>query len=322
MRKQEEGEAVDTFVTALYTLAEYCDYGALRDQMIRDRIVVGISNATLSEKLQLDPDLTLDKAITQVHQSESVKQQQPLLRGEAGNTPIGAQQQLSQQGKTWQRKLNPQLQLGNKSCFRCGRTPSHDREHCPAKDAICRKCSKRGHYQAMCRTAVRVGGIQTQEDDIFLGAVETQDGKPWSVSLLLNKTPVDFHIDTGAEVTVISGAIWKQIGKPTLQASKRTLRGPDSHVLPVKGLLISQLKNNQPVIQQEIYVIEGLHKPLLGRPAIEALGLIACVQGVQDETQGWKQQFPQLFEGLGKLEGDYKIELEPGAKPYALSTPR
>ena len=45
---------------------------------------------------------------------------------------------------------------------------------------------------------MRVGGIQTQEDDIFMGAVETQDGKPWSVSLLLNKTPVDFHIDTGA----------------------------------------------------------------------------------------------------------------------------
>ena len=137
MRKQKEGEAVDTFVTALYTLAEYCEYGALHDQMIRDRIVVGISNATLSEKLQLDTDLTLDKAITQVRQSESVKQQQPLLRGEAGNTPIGAiqsQQQLSQQGKTWQRRPNPQFQLGNKSCFRCGRTPSHDREHCPAKD--------------------------------------------------------------------------------------------------------------------------------------------------------------------------------------------
>ena len=32
---------MDTFVTALYTLAEYCEYGALHDQMIRDRIVVG-----------------------------------------------------------------------------------------------------------------------------------------------------------------------------------------------------------------------------------------------------------------------------------------
>ena len=177
--------------------------------MICDRIVVGISNATLSEKLQLNPDLTLDKAIMQVRQSESVKQQQPLLRGEAGNTPIGAIQQLSQQG---QRRPNSQPQLWNKICFRFGRTPSHDREHCPAKDAICRKCLKHCHYQAMCRTAVRVGGIQTQEDDIFLGAVETQDGKTWSVSLLLNETPVDFHIDTGVEVIVISEAV--RLGNP------------------------------------------------------------------------------------------------------------
>ena len=35
-----------------------------------------------------------------------------------------------------------------------------------------------------------------------------------------------------------------------------------------------------------------------------------------------KQQFPKLFTGLGKLQGDYHIYLKPGAKPYALSTPR
>lgn len=33
-------------------------------------------------------------------------------------------------------------------------------------------------------------------------------------------------------------------------------------------------------------------------------------------------QYPLLFEGLGKLEGEYKIELMEGAKPYALTTPR
>ena len=50
--------------------------------MIRDRIVVGIRNLPLAEKLQLDTDLTLSKAVTLVHQTEAVKQQQPLLRGE------------------------------------------------------------------------------------------------------------------------------------------------------------------------------------------------------------------------------------------------
>ena len=35
-----------------------------------------------------------------------------------------------------------------------------------------------------------------------------------------------------------------------------------------------------------------------------------------------KEQFPSLFQGLGKLEQPYKIELQDDAKPYALSTPR
>jgi hypothetical protein len=48
-RRQEQGEPVDKFITALYSLAEHCGYGTLHDEMIRDRIVVGIDNSALSE---------------------------------------------------------------------------------------------------------------------------------------------------------------------------------------------------------------------------------------------------------------------------------
>jgi len=92
MRKQEEGETIDSFVTALYALAEHCGYADLHDEMIRDRLVVGLRDAKLSEKLQLDSELTLDKAVTQARQTEAVQQQQPLLRGEGAerNVPVGA----------------------------------------------------------------------------------------------------------------------------------------------------------------------------------------------------------------------------------------
>ena len=72
LRKQEEGESVDQFITSLYTLSEHCDYGDLKDQLIRDRIVVGLRDAKISEKLQLDPALTLLKAVTQARQKEAV----------------------------------------------------------------------------------------------------------------------------------------------------------------------------------------------------------------------------------------------------------
>lgn len=43
---------------------EYWHFGELHDEKIRDRVVVGLWNTTLSEKLQLDAELTLEKAVT------------------------------------------------------------------------------------------------------------------------------------------------------------------------------------------------------------------------------------------------------------------
>ena len=89
---QEPGETVDTFITALYSLAEHCDYKDLHDDLIRDRIVVGIRDARLSEKMQLDAKLTLATAIDTVRQSEAVKQQQSTLRSNGPETPVNAVQ--------------------------------------------------------------------------------------------------------------------------------------------------------------------------------------------------------------------------------------
>jgi hypothetical protein len=89
-RKQEQGEPVDNFIVDLYTLAENCQYGALREEMIRDRIVVGIGDGHLAEKLQLDPDLTLEKAVPQARQSEAVKQQQSTVREGNVEQPLAA----------------------------------------------------------------------------------------------------------------------------------------------------------------------------------------------------------------------------------------
>ena len=85
MRRQEEGEPVDSFITSLYRLAEHCNYRDLHDEMIRDRIVVGLRDAGLSEKLQTDPELILDKAITMARRTEAVRGQQPVVRGNMDN---------------------------------------------------------------------------------------------------------------------------------------------------------------------------------------------------------------------------------------------
>ena len=64
----------------MYALSEHRSYGQLRDELIRNKIVVGLRDEKLSERLQLDADLTLKKAVDQARQSEAVKKQQTLLR--------------------------------------------------------------------------------------------------------------------------------------------------------------------------------------------------------------------------------------------------
>lgn len=49
--------------------------------MISDRIVVGIKDRQLSERMKLDAELTLGKATATAHQSEVIKEQAAVLHG-------------------------------------------------------------------------------------------------------------------------------------------------------------------------------------------------------------------------------------------------
>lgn len=52
--------------------------------MIRDRLVIGLADMLLSEQMQLDEDLALERAIEMARQSEEVKRQQITLRLHTG----------------------------------------------------------------------------------------------------------------------------------------------------------------------------------------------------------------------------------------------
>ena len=43
---------------------------------------------------------------------------------------------------------------------------------------------------------------------------------------------------------------------------------------------------------------------------------------VSDKSQTLVKEFPKLFQGLGKLNGAYTIQLKVDTHPYGLTTPR
>ena len=61
--KQQEGEAIDQFITELKTRAKSCEFGEQHDSMIRDRIVFGVRDTQLKERMLCESsELTLEKA--------------------------------------------------------------------------------------------------------------------------------------------------------------------------------------------------------------------------------------------------------------------
>ena len=78
-RFQLPGESAEQYITVLYCLVESCQYGELACEMIRDRLVVGISDKALSEHLCANADLTLEKAKMMIRQREAIHEQRDML---------------------------------------------------------------------------------------------------------------------------------------------------------------------------------------------------------------------------------------------------
>ena len=151
-RNQQSGETAEEYIVALYDLVNNCNYGALREEMIKDRLVVGIRDSALSEKLQTDSTLTLERAKTSIRQREAVREQQKALKSEDKVTGDGSldafhsKQQghpRSNRGRRNERRDHVRnTPKPEAKCSRCGRE-QHPRFQCPARDAQCHYCNKR-----------------------------------------------------------------------------------------------------------------------------------------------------------------------------------
>ena len=135
-RVQKEGETVESFVRSLYELAQYCEFGITKDEQIRDRLVIGILDSEVSQKLQLEADLTLERAILLARQSEQIKKQS-VERAECSVNAVGQRGQAGwKRGKDMRQRYGrnfPEREESSKQngCPRCGRTHTRE-ERCPA----------------------------------------------------------------------------------------------------------------------------------------------------------------------------------------------
>ncbi|KAL3205062.1 hypothetical protein MRX96_011377 [Rhipicephalus microplus] len=106
-----------------------------------------------------------------------------------------------------------------------------------------------------------------------------------------------------------------------VSAPPRQLHGPDEKLLSAAVVAQLQLIYRNHATTQDIYVLDQICTELLGKPAIKKLQMLTFINAVADKVNP-KEEFAPVFQGLGKLLKEHRIQLQPGAKAFAIRSPR
>ena len=165
MRSQEPNENIDQYVTELRSLAASCDFGNLRDSLIKDRIVCGILEHSVKERLLREPDLDLNKALQICRASELSKQQVKSI----GSAPSAVHALNKRRVKGYnkskivkkeEKPFNPRFNASSNKCGKCGKI--HEKNKCPAFGRTCHKCQKNNHFSNVCRSTKKVHEVECE----------------------------------------------------------------------------------------------------------------------------------------------------------------
>ena len=276
-RCQKEGETTEQFITSLYQLIEDCDYDDLKDQMIRDRIVVGIRDKALSQRLQMDSELTLEKAKTLSRQREAIQEQQVLLN----STPTTREIDFVRRGKgpeitpiTEVTQYIDALPTTQVQMYSVWKRPTLQTTM-PSQFGGMPQVQKKGHFSSQCFSKT-VAAVPSQhhetssdiEDVAYLNTIDSDSNHTWTCKININGHAAVFKVDTGAEVTVIVEDTVNSLNIKELQAPSKTLHGPDNTPLDVHGKFQAKLVHKDHECIQPVFVIKNVKHNLLGLPAI------------------------------------------------------
>ena len=123
--------------------------------------------------------------------------------------------------------------LPRRKCTHCGKT--NDRKvKCPAQDAICHRCNRKGHYESQCFSktvsAVALEDSLTEESldedkehvqsKRYLDCITSTQPKTWTATIIVGGKPALFKLDTGAEVTAVSDQFYQECSAPLQKPSQ------------------------------------------------------------------------------------------------------
>ena len=344
-RSQQAGESMDDFIAAVRALTLGCDFTATAltsDNMIRDRIVCGVSDPKLRRQL-LDKGggLTMADAIKTARAFETIGAQMdemgaPEKQIKKEIDSLGTRGSRGGYGyQTRGRGRSRYPPTGARHCYSCG--GHYDGQHadkCPARGKACHTCGKINHFAKMCRTR-DVHAVDTNEggdeegrlvmiESLSVGAVDAKGNYPSAfVELQMGAAThsCKFKLDTGAEANVVPLQMLKSfVPRPfELRSTKQTLQAYGGSQIRCVGTTTLGCRVGKNTLKAKFFVVDREVACILGYQTCLDLGLVAIPKQINQvsshDIPACISQYKNVFQGIGRMEGKVDIRVRPEVQP-------
>lgn len=337
--KQKQGEKFQEFFCRLKLAVEDCNYGTNSDRMLRDKIIHGLQDKPLQERLLRETSRrpkTLHDIVTECRAAEQSRSQALAM-----NEHNDIYAMVSNHRNNHLEKYD--------SCRNCGR--SHEPRNCPAFNTTCKNCGKKSHWAEFCRSKAkpfrghptqsrRVHALEPDSDltlgELTINEVSTPNEKEWSYKMLVNGTNVNFKLDTGAQVNVLPICLFDKLKEqPNVRPYDTPILDYNKSPIPVIGVctLLCKSKFIRNPKRLEFLITSLNSSAILGLQACENLGLIKRMYNLNtlptnpttesslQTVEEIMEEFKDVFTGIGRLNRKVSIRLKPNAVPH-IAAPR
>lgn len=333
---QEQEEKFDTFVQRIRAQVEKCDVSnETADLMTILQILSGVKAIETRRKI-LERERTVDEAIAIGRNNETLQDNLKSYSSDRGENS-GVVVQRVVQTSTARR---PEMR---RSCFNCGKPGHFARDNeCKARDAKCNKCGKVGHFAVVCLGNKR----KWEERSEFPPTQQSRDGpkkrvrriveneagkKQYFVFNLENRTKLSFklgncelqmRVDSGSDITVISGQTWDKLKDEGLYWDQRSLEeqscfGYEKGQAPITilGTFMTRIEFKDRMVEEKVYIAPNGNDDIIGYKAATSLKVL-YVGDMGKQTDKKTINVIKEIKKFPKIEGYVvKLEIDETKKP-------
>ncbi len=239
------------------TLSKDCNFGNVTasqycDEAVRDAFIAGLSSTSIRQRLLENKTLNLQAAFDQARALDTAQRTSETYNS-FPTTASAVKDSNFHQGNLPEPILSKEQEeyyfAGNKhqdsagryvastlqsiKCFFCG-NKLHPRALCPAEEAHCHKCNKKGHFQRVCKSAA---ATESQSSYLTLASSHSavKSLKKACVGILINGRSAQALVDSGSTHNFIHPDIARSCGLLVYPTLEKVTMASSSYSSEIEG---------------------------------------------------------------------------------------